>query len=859
MLLTGVSALATVCHGAADSERVPTGTVRLRAEPSEQQLAEAYRPRVVVRHAADDAITVSFDRKNLVFDPDESLRVMVTLNLPEIRDARDKPLKVHLKWKLSPAGSKRPVADGSASMVALVNAANPVQAPVEFRLPRNEGVYNLRLAASGHGFEDVARVVQLVVVAANRSDRSAAASLEGLADSFDSPTGRVTIRRRLVGPYLHKPQLIRSLGADQLVESADKHNPDGWQTYMAAGKRLVDHLQDHQQSAMLLAVFADGESIYPSELLESPLRRDNGRSASNGQDPIQKDVLELFLRLFDREGLVLIPELQFDAPLPAIERLIRERSESSDELALVNGEGRLRPGESHSAPPYYNVLAPGVQEAVIDVVQELLRRYASHAAFGGVAFELGPNSFLRLPGIEWGYDAATIRRFEAASLVHVPREGENGGPESAYRFLTTTARREWLRFRCAEVARFHRRLVELVTAARPDARVIFSGRLALPGDSDSEATLIEFARSGGNPLVILPAQGLDFSQAPYANIPAVTVLRPLVRSGSADKIAQAAMYTINNSPAIDALYRSGRTGTLVSSPSEKTRADESSSDPRLPSRSATDEKAAARQDVHALATLDAQVIFDGASGIQATPDERIQQSKASIAKLPDMPFRNTGVQVQPVVVRCAHVGNVTYLYAVNDSSLGIDVELLLNCPATTTCRRLHPARSVSLHHPDGNSETAQAGNHSEAGALLKFELPGHELACFRLERANIEAVETRLAVSENALDEVRSRIDDFSAKMSVAAGLAKAGAYAPPDEGTVVEAQALTSDEVRQLTKTLSSVKLAWKDGRYADCQRLLDGYWGQLLLSEPAARPAESPARPRLSDRMKGIFRRQR
>ncbi len=72
-----------------------------------------------------------------------------------------------------------------------------------------------------------------------------------------------------------------------------------------------------------------------------------------------------------------------------------------------------------------------------------------------------------------------------------------------------------------------------------------------------------------------------------------------------------------------------------------------------------------------------------------------------------------------------------------------------------------------------------------------------------------------------------------------------------------IDAQSFSADEVRQLTKTLSSVKLAWEEGRYADCQRLLDGYWGQLLLSEPVAPPMVPAARARLSERVKNAFRR--
>jgi hypothetical protein len=72
-----------------------------------------------------------------------------------------------------------------------------------------------------------------------------------------------------------------------------------------------------------------------------------------------------------------------------------------------------------------------------------------------------------------------------------------------------------------------------------------------------------------------------------------------------------------------------------------------------------------------------------------------------------------------------------------------------------------------------------------------------------------------------------------------------------------IDAQLFSPDEVRQLTKTLSSVKLAWEAGRIADCQRLLDGYWGQLLLAEPAAEPSVSERRPRLGDRLRNKFRR--
>ena len=74
-----------------------------------------------------------------------------------------------------------------------------------------------------------------------------------------------------------------------------------------------------------------------------------------------------------------------------------------------------------------------------------------------------------------------------------------------------------------------------------------------------------------------------------------------------------------------------------------------------------------------------------------------------------------------------------------------------------------------------------------------------------------------------------------------------------------LDVQKLSADDVRQLTKTVSAARLAWEQGRYADCQRMLEGYWGRLLLEEQPAPPTANVPAPekRTTTRPRKLLRR--
>lgn len=96
---------------------------------------------------------------------------------------------------------------------------------------------------------------------------------------------------------------------------------DGWNTFLTAANRLAQQLRAGGYNAAILGVAADGASLAPIDALGASPRFDAGLLAASALDPVRKDVLELLLRVFDREGLKLLPAVQLATPLPGLETL----------------------------------------------------------------------------------------------------------------------------------------------------------------------------------------------------------------------------------------------------------------------------------------------------------------------------------------------------------------------------------------------------------------------------------------------------------------------------------------------------------------------------------------------------------
>ncbi|MCA9117505.1 MAG: family 10 glycosylhydrolase, partial [Planctomycetaceae bacterium] len=367
---------------------------------------------------------------------------------------------------------------------------------------------------------------------------------------------------RLAGPYLHKPLLAAGLGGTQTLDEASGRSLDDWQTFLEPSRRLVQLLRNRGSNACILAVLADAGTIYPSQYLQPAPRYDSGIFFATGQDPVRKDVVELLFRLFGREGLLLIPELQFSTPLPALERQLAAGGGRECGIELTGRDGRTwrqSRGTSRGHAPCYNPLDPRVQEAVLEVVREFVARYRHHPSFGGLSLELGSSGYLQLPGLNWGYDDETIARFEQETGIRVPAEPGAARFQQRHAWLTSHGARQWTQWRCRKVADFHLRLAREITAAHATSRCLFTGVRLLHGSSVDDSVRDAVIHSLRLDALLAP-KGLDFSL--YRQEPRVTILRPVLSRVPQARYDVALDHSINHSHLLSKAFQHGDSGAL---------------------------------------------------------------------------------------------------------------------------------------------------------------------------------------------------------------------------------------------------------------------------------------------------------
>ena len=498
---------------------------------------------------------------------------------------------------------------------------------------------------------------------------------------------------RLLSAYYDKPLFAENFSAAESLDATTQKSLGDWNTFYTGGIRLVEYLKHVGYNSAIISIARDGATIYPSRLLDGTPRYDTGALFVSGQDLRQKDVLEMLFQLFDREQLQLIPAFHFATPLPELDAMLQTSRPSATGIELVGYDGRTWParfGTNRGQAPYYNPLDPRVQRAVRRVIGEVVDRYAHHSSFAGVSLQMGPNTFVQLPGAAWGNDDRTVARFKAETKQEVPGDGQTRYRDRS-KHLTGTARKLWLDWRAKELAQFYADIQTDIARAQPSARLYLatSGLLAsslikdemqprLPLRSDLADTMLQLgldAKLIHQDVQIVPLR-------PQRTIP-MTVL--------AD---QAVDMQLRDSASVDMLFDDGNfAGSLdyhepltFSLPSfdkvspfgpDKTRTWFASHIPRNGPH-------ARAQFVHNLAALDAQLIAAGGWMLPLGQEDALRKQFAVFRQLPEERFetvtpRSPEAQASPIVIRTAKVGARTYFYVLNDApwTATVDIDLQL--------------------------------------------------------------------------------------------------------------------------------------------------------------------------------------
>jgi hypothetical protein len=279
---------------------------------------------------------------------------------------------------------------------------------------------------------------------------------------------------RILAAHLEKPFFAENFGGSEAIDARTNRSLKDWVTFYEGAIRLAQYLKYAGYNSAVISVASEGSSIYPSELLQPTPKFDTGTFFTTGQDPIRKDVLELLSRIFDREGLMLIPSVEFRCPLPELEQ-----------YQYTTGK-RLGPAAHYTDPPRefsrlprYNALNSTVQTAMLNVVQELAERYAGHKSIGGIAFSLESDTFTHLPDVNVGYETSTVAAFAAELQIQIPgfdpESTDYVVSDTTANWLKTEARRIWIPWRVARITKLHYELAERFRLHHAESKVILLG------------------------------------------------------------------------------------------------------------------------------------------------------------------------------------------------------------------------------------------------------------------------------------------------------------------------------------------------------------------------------------------------
>ena len=557
----------------------------------------------------------------------------------------------------------------------------------------------------------------LALLANRRSDRPAVYGkvrvLSGVTELEPLALPDAGQGRRKLTAYFDKPLIAEAFGGDETLDPLTKRNLDDWTTFHRGGRRMVEYLRHAGYSAAVIPAMCEGSLLYPSHVTESTPNYDNGIFFETAQDPVQKDALELFFRLFDRAGLELIPSLQLATPLTELEQLRLNDPAAAVGLEPIGPDGLswlARNGSRRGQGVYYNPLDPRVQDAIRRLVQEVVERYGQHPSFAGLLLNLQPESYLLLPDEFASLDDVTIARFAREEGLSLPTLGPQRFAERA-KLLRGEHQAAWLKWRALQLTKFQEQLQRQVQQQRPGAKLILAG-----GELFADRQVQQIARPtlpakrpSVGPLMHLGLQPAAANSTHTPLFPRPERFAPNAPLGLSELLQQ-----WNESAEIDAWFPRSSHVFLFHDPAPLRLASFDELSPFgkdkthswFVSHLSPSGTAARRRFVHSLAALDATHVFDG-GWMPIFGQEETQRPWVEVYRqLPATTFQTHEPEAAQknntsVVVRSYSEGGQTWVYAVNDAPWPTTLELDVRSPMNSRWEPLGTLRGANVQPTPG--------------------------------------------------------------------------------------------------------------------------------------------------------------
>lgn len=569
---------------------------------------------------------------------------------------------------------------------------------------------------------------------------------------------------RMVAAYIARPLLAESFGATSGMSRIagaippDIRAVDDWQTFYESATRLSEYVRHDGYNSAVVNVLADGSAMYPSAHFPATPLYNTGRSTTEAMD---RDGLELLLRVFDRDGLALVPALQLAAPLPALEELRRSSNPQTSGLEWVGPNGRTWlevNGAPQGLAPYYNLLEPRVQQAVLKVVRELVERYGHHAAFAGLSIQLSANGYAQLPPLDWGLDDATIAHFEHDTGIQLDASGPNRFA-ARHALLTRDHADAWRQWRTERIAEFYAQIAALLrengTSSGDRLILTLEDALAHPNLAARVRPNILLANRVDSTLL---DAGIDRSR--LESLPGVVVCATRYVESMAPLPQRAIDLELNeafaawqkpadsNSVPAALLYHRPQRRRLAPFPTNNLRF---AGDINLVSQSSAHGAAVLQPYVRTLLQHDPAVLIDGGELLPLGQNDALRATREIMRQLPTS-AKVTDITKQPVTVRTYAEPNGVTLLVVNASPWNADAEITLDVPRATKMKPL-----LDTANPQPAAPIALAAG--EQPWLMSLE--PYAIQAVRIEEPGVRVLQVTAKPNQAAKAELAARIKDL--------------------------------------------------------------------------------------------------